>query len=151
MRGVGGPLLCIGDLLSDLAEKHEDDQPHPPPSSSSSPRAEVPDSIHSPPLHLPPTDLPKLFQENYEQLNQALEGSDPAWTALTLKLCTAVETANKLVQSTNSNARLLSEKVAEMEKVVKRGDSDVAAAKVIPITLGQKGRPQTYSPTPEAH
>ncbi|CAI0430732.1 unnamed protein product [Linum tenue] len=92
-----------------------------------------------------------MFQENYEQLNQALEGSDPAWTALTLKLCTAVETGNKLVQSTNSNARLLSEKVAEMEKVVKRGDSAVAAAKVIPITLGQKGRPQTNSPTPEAH
>ncbi|CAI0430734.1 unnamed protein product [Linum tenue] len=137
MRGVGGPLLCIGDLLSDLAEKHEDDQPHPPPSSSSSPLKYF--------IFLT-VRLNFMFQENYEQLNQALEGSDPAWT-----LCTAVETGNKLVQSTNSNARLLSEKVAEMEKVVKRGDSAVAAAKVIPITLGQKGRPQTNSPTPEAH
>lgn len=58
-----------------------------------------------------------------------------------LQLCTALETANELVQSTNSNVRLLSEKVGELEKIVKRGDSAVAAAKAIHVSLNQKGSP----------
>lgn len=43
--------------------------------------------------------------------------------------------ANKLVQSTNSNAKLLLEKVGDLEKVIRRGDSAVATAKSINISL----------------
>ncbi|XWS15105.1 hypothetical protein CRYUN_Cryun35bG0065500 [Craigia yunnanensis] len=70
-----------------------------------------------------------LALENYEKLNEALAGSDHSWTALTLKL----------VQSTDTNARLLSEKVAELERIVKRGDSAITAARAISISLNQRG------------
>ncbi|KAJ9673668.1 hypothetical protein PVL29_023307 [Vitis rotundifolia] len=132
MRGIGGPLLCIGDLLTDVGEADpHSDQPSPlSPSSSSS----IPFSPHT----LQPSHLNRLFQENYDQLNKALAGTDHSWTALTLKLCTALQTANKLVQSANTNVELLSEKVGELERVVKRGDSAVAAAKAIHISLNQK-------------
>ncbi|MBA0864489.1 hypothetical protein Goshw_007776, partial [Gossypium schwendimanii] len=101
--------------------------------------------------------------ENFEKLNEALAGSDHSWTALTLEienvsdtdfstfsmylgvtdvlicvLCTALETANKLVQSTDTNVRSLSEKVRELEKIVKRGDSAITAARAISISLNQK-------------
>ena len=49
-----------------------------------------------------------------------------------------METANKLVQSTNSNVGLLSEKVEELEKVIKRGDSAIAAARAVHGSLKQK-------------
>ncbi|XP_022768219.1 uncharacterized protein LOC111312320 isoform X1 [Durio zibethinus] len=140
MRGIGGPLLTIGDLLSDVGEEsgaapdhhHHHDTSLPSPSSSSS---SILNSIDAPQS----LDLTKLFQENYEKLNGALAGSDHSWTALTLKLCTALETANKLVQSTDTNVRLLSEKVVELEKIVKRGDSAITAARAISISLNQKG------------
>ncbi|KAI4307296.1 hypothetical protein L6164_030500 [Bauhinia variegata] len=131
MRGIGGPLLCIGDLLNDLGEEDAevaDSHRHRPESQPSSPSVSALDD--TPPI----SDLTKLFQENYEQLNEALAGTDHSWTALTLKLCTALETANQLVQSTNSNVTLLSEKVGELQKIVKRGDSAVAAAKAIHVT-----------------
>lgn len=51
------------------------------------------------------------------------------------QLCTALETASKLVHSTNSLVRLLLEKVEELEGVVKRGDSAIAAAKAIHNSL----------------
>uniref|UniRef100_A0A803M5B6 Uncharacterized protein n=1 Tax=Chenopodium quinoa TaxID=63459 RepID=A0A803M5B6_CHEQI len=86
MRGVGGPLLCIGDLLCD---------------------------------------------ENYEQLNKALAGTDHSWTGLTLKLCTALDTAKKLIESTNSNVTMLSENVGELEKMIKKGDSAIAEVRSI--------------------
>ncbi|KAJ0086067.1 hypothetical protein Patl1_08401 [Pistacia atlantica] len=127
MRGIGGPLLTIGDLLSDVGEENVT----PPDNTPVSP---IQDSNNTP--H--PLDLTKLFQENYDQLNEALSGSDHSWTALTLKLCTALETANKLVQSTETNVRLLSEKVGEIENVIKRGDSAIAAAKAIRVSLNQK-------------
>ncbi|KAM2274262.1 hypothetical protein ACFX1S_044092 [Malus domestica] len=65
MRGVGGPLLCIGDLLSDVwggggggeAVASPPPQQHEPSPSSSS----VSSSAQS-------LDLIKLYQENYEQL-----------------------------------------------------------------------------------
>ncbi|XP_062099911.1 uncharacterized protein LOC133805771 [Humulus lupulus] len=121
MRGVGGPLLCIGDLLNDVGESDPDtSQPHIhlyPSSSSSS-------TISSQSI-----DLTKLFEENYKDLNEALAGSDQSWTGLTLKLCSGLETANKLVQSTISNVRSLSEKVGELEEVFKKGDSAVAAVR----------------------
>ncbi|KAK4276758.1 hypothetical protein QN277_014869 [Acacia crassicarpa] len=128
MRGTGGPLLCIGDLLSDVGdEEHVVQAPSPSPSCSSS---SVSDSSLAP-------DLTELFQENYEHLNKALVGTDHSWTALTLKLCTALETANELVQSTNSNVGLLSEKVGELQKVVKRADSAIAAAKAVHVNLDE--------------
>ncbi|THG18895.1 hypothetical protein TEA_027518 [Camellia sinensis var. sinensis] len=78
------------------------------------------------------------LSENYDHLNEALAGTDHSWTALTLKLCTALETANKLVQSTNSHVGLLSEKVGELESVIKRGDSAIAAAKTIHNSLNRR-------------
>jgi hypothetical protein len=46
-----------------------------------------------------------------------------------VQLCTSLDTANKLVQCTNSNVASLLEKVEELEKIVKRGDSAIAATK----------------------
>ncbi|XP_022753220.1 uncharacterized protein LOC111301659 [Durio zibethinus] len=140
MRGIGGPLLTIGDLLSDVGEEygaapdhhHHDDATLPSLSSSSS---SILDSNDAPQT----LDLTRLFQVNYEKLSEALAGSDHSWTALTLKLCAALETANQLVQSNGINVRLLSEKVAEVEKIVKRGDSAITAARTISISLNQKG------------
>ena len=53
------------------------------------------------------------------------------------QLCSALENANKLVQSTNSNVRLLSEKVGELEEVVKKGDSAVAVVRGVVSSLSQ--------------
>ncbi|KAL9396170.1 hypothetical protein Peur_010423 [Populus x canadensis] len=144
MKGVGGPLLCIGDLLSDLAEKEEEEEDVVSAAAAAaaadrwSPPSSVSDSKNN---SLQSLDLTKLFQEEYDRLNQALDGTDHSWTALTLKLCTSLETANKLVQSTNSNVGLLSEKVEGLEKIVRRGDSAVAAARAIHVSLNQKGGP----------
>lgn len=54
------------------------------------------------------------------------------------QLCTSLETANKLVQSTNSYVGLLSEKVEELEKVVKRADSAIATARAVHASLREK-------------
>ncbi|CAL5189292.1 unnamed protein product [Lathyrus oleraceus] len=126
MRGIGGPLLCIGDLLSDVGEENEDggttsSSYHP----SSNPSSLSDLNNNNQPL----PDLTKLFQENYYHLNEALNATDHSWTSLTLKLCTSLDTANKLVQCTNSNVASLLEKVEELEKIVKRGDSAIAATK----------------------
>ncbi|KAF3445687.1 hypothetical protein FNV43_RR10863 [Rhamnella rubrinervis] len=135
MRGVGGPLLSIGDLLNDVGESNSDPSPPDVRLNSSSPSS----SSVSSPIGTPRSlDLTKLFQENYKQLNESLAGTDHSWTALTLKLCTALETANKLVQSTNSNVGLLSEKVGELEKVIRRGDSAIAAVRAVHGSLKQK-------------
>lgn len=126
--GVGGPLLCIGDLLSDVGES---DASSPPQQHEPSASATISSSTQS-------LDLTKLFQENYDQLNEALAGTDHSWAGLTLKLCGALETANKLVQSTNSNVTLLSEKVGDLERVIKRADSAIAAARVVHGSLNKK-------------
>ena len=55
-----------------------------------------------------------------------------------MQLCTALETANQLVQVTGSNVTLLSEKIQELEKIIKRGDDAVAAARTIHSDLKQK-------------
>ncbi|XP_048331918.2 uncharacterized protein LOC125423005 [Ziziphus jujuba] len=135
MRGVGGPLLSIGDLLNDVGDSNSDASPrklhhH----TSSSPSSPISTPIRTPHSF----DLTKLFQENYKELNEALAGTDHSWTAQTLKLCTALETANKLVQSTNSNVGVLSEKVEELEKVVKRADSAIASARAVHASLSEK-------------
>ncbi|XP_041013422.1 LOW QUALITY PROTEIN: uncharacterized protein LOC121256646 [Juglans microcarpa x Juglans regia] len=135
MRGIGGPLLCIGDLLRDLG----DTDGAAPSRHPQTPLSSSPSSVSSPMTPLNPSlDLTKLFQEEYNHLNEALSGTDHSWTALTLKFCSALETANKLVQSTNSNVSLLSEMVGELEKIVKRGDSAIASAKALHVSLNQK-------------
>lgn len=48
-----------------------------------------------------------------------------------IQLCTALETSNQLVQSTNTNVASLSKKVEDLQKIVKRGDSAIAAAKAL--------------------
>ncbi|KAF8106019.1 hypothetical protein N665_0148s0007 [Sinapis alba] len=131
MKGVGGPLLSIGDLLADLVEETVDSAPPNPENSSN-----LETDAFSGPL-----DLTRLFQDNYDKLNSAFAGSDHSWTSLTLELCTSLETANKLVHATNTNARFLSEKVGELEKIVKRGDSAVAVARSVHATVNQKGLP----------
>ncbi|KAM1213693.1 hypothetical protein PS2_005069 [Malus domestica] len=131
MRGAGGPLLCIGDLLSDVGESDASPPPQQPETSSSSFVSSSDQSL----------DLTKFFQENYEQLNEALDGTDHSWAALTLKLCSALETANKLVQSTNSNVMSMSEKVGELEGVIKRADSAITAARVVYGSLNKKEGP----------
>ncbi|XP_058097179.1 uncharacterized protein LOC131242506 [Magnolia sinica] len=133
-RGVGGPLLSIGDLLSDVGEGGGDHTP-----SSSSPSSP---SFHLPSDDpLPPSHLNRLFQENYNKLTEALKGTDQSWTALTLKLCASLETADKLIQSANSNVETLAEKIGELESIMKRGDSAVATAKAILNTRSKKEGP----------
>lgn len=140
MRGIGGPLLCIGDLLSDVGEESTDvddgvgSSSFSRSSSSLSSTTFIPNSN----LDLQSAQLPQLFQETYDQLKEALGGSDHSWTTLTLKLCSALETANQLVQATSSNAGLLSKKIQELEKIIKRGDEAVAAARAIHSNLKLK-------------
>ncbi|CAN8246904.1 unnamed protein product [Cochlearia groenlandica] len=131
MRGVGGPLLTIGDLLADLGDDTVESPENVSDHASSS---KLESDVISGPL-----DLTKLFQENYDKLNSVFGGSDHSWTSLTLELCTSLETANKLAHTTATNARLLSEKVEELEKIVKRGDSAVAAARTVHAMANQKG------------
>ncbi|CAH9133083.1 unnamed protein product [Cuscuta epithymum] len=80
MRGVGGPLLCIGDLLSDVGEDGSGCD-----NLSRCGDIKTPSFSESCPSFRP-SDLPKLFQENYEKLNEALAGTDHSWTALTLEV-----------------------------------------------------------------
>ncbi|GAB4844882.1 hypothetical protein Ancab_038274 [Ancistrocladus abbreviatus] len=141
MRGVGGPLLCIGDLLNDVGEPGEHQQGQIPqsPSSSSS-------SLHpSFDTNLQPSDLTRLFQENYDELNKALTGADHSWTSLTIKLCTALDSANKLIKSTNTNVVMLSDKLGELERIIKKGDCAVAAARSIHCSLSHKSGSSTGS------
>ncbi|XP_050937831.1 uncharacterized protein LOC103488633 isoform X3 [Cucumis melo] len=133
MRGTGGPLLCIGDLLCDVGEEeavegkglNETPKSIPSPSSSSSSVSTTLFDLSQPP------DLPQLFQENYDQLNKVFDDNDHSWTALTLKMCSALDTATKLVESTNSNSRFLLEKIVELEHVLEKGDATREAAMAI--------------------
>ncbi|CAL9109213.1 unnamed protein product [Musa acuminata var. zebrina] len=123
-RGVGGPLLCIGDLLRDVGEDCDaiDGDGRETDLLSSAP-AELPPSPH---LLTPSRDLVRVFQENYDQLIESLKGTDHSWTALTLKLCAALKTADKVVSSADSNVGSLLEKVGLLESIIKHGDSAVA-------------------------
>ncbi|PKU83944.1 uncharacterized protein LOC110098259 [Dendrobium catenatum] len=121
MSGVGGPLLCIGDLLSDVADDGGVDierRQSPPPSP---PIAASVDSLS-------PYDLQQLFQENYDLLIDSLSGTDHSWTSSTLKLCAALEKADKLILSANSSTSLLLEKIELLESILKRGDAAVIKA-----------------------
>lgn len=48
---------------------------------------------------------------------------------IAFQLCTALETANKLVHSTNSNVGMLKDKVEELWEVINRRDATIEAAK----------------------
>lgn len=122
MRGVGGPLLTIGDLLSDLAVDGGED-----------PLAGVGDaSVPSSPSaaqqtgKADPSDLSRLFEEHYNSLMKALQENDPSWPSQMLKLCAALKTADKLVSCANMNAEQLLEKVKALEATLERGDHIVA-------------------------
>ncbi|KAJ4749542.1 histone-lysine N-methyltransferase [Rhynchospora pubera] len=121
MRGVGGPLLCIGDLLCDVAD---DDV-------STVESQEIPSSSSASPTSLSepssPSDLNRLFEEHYNELVKSLDGNDHSWTNLMVKLCATLKIADKLVVSADSNVQLLLEKVAMLESLLKRGDSIVKA------------------------
>lgn len=150
MRGAGGPLLCIGDLLSDVGEVAEDnlDRPIPQIQTPTSPfTSSSPSSSHLPDLHpdIQPSRLIQLFQETYDQLNKALAGTDHSWTSLTLKLCTVLDAAKKLIKSTNSNVMVLSENIGELEKIIKKGDSAIAEVRSIHSSLSQRIAPSTES------
>ncbi|KAJ1688182.1 hypothetical protein LUZ63_019572 [Rhynchospora breviuscula] len=121
MRGVGGPLLCIGDLLCDVADDDVStvEAQEIPSSSSASPT--------SPSEPSSPSDLNCLFEEHYNELVKSLDGNDHSWTNLMLKLCATLKIADKLVVSADSNVQLLLEKVAMLESLLKRGDSIVKA------------------------
>lgn len=82
MRGVGGPLLTIGDLLSDLAVDGGADLAGgevsvPSSPSSAGQQAEEAD----------PSELNRLFGEHYDNLMKALQENDPSWPSLMLKVC----------------------------------------------------------------
>ncbi|KAF3779880.1 hypothetical protein EJ110_NYTH40502 [Nymphaea thermarum] len=122
----GGPLLCIGDLLRDVGEG----------STADSPRESIVSGEPSSSIQQP-LDLQVLFEANYNQLNAALESSDHSWTGLTLKLCSVLETADKLVKEASTRARLLVEKVDTLEKVLGRENSVVSEAKAVFATPRQ--------------
>ncbi|XP_042457188.1 uncharacterized protein LOC122041539 isoform X2 [Zingiber officinale] len=135
-RGFGGPLLCVGDLLRDVADEatvveYGDGEID---FTSSTLGGGLPPQL---PLQ-PSCDTRQVF-ENYDQLLQSLEGNDHSWTTLTLKLCTALKTADKLVGSANSNIDSLLEKVASLETIIDRGDSVIAKVKSIQDDKLHKG------------
>ncbi|XP_078444332.1 histone-lysine N-methyltransferase [Wolffia australiana] len=119
MKRIGGPLLSVGDLLHDLSEDGADSFRHVP----SSPALDSGSSF-------PPAHLPHLFQETYDQLTASLAGgSDNSWPELTFKLCSAVETADKLNSLALENAEALLGKVDSLATMTKRCHSVVEAAK----------------------
>ncbi|XP_073010288.1 uncharacterized protein [Typha latifolia] len=130
MRGVGGPLLCIGDLLNDVAADDgavEGVEETPPPLFTTASL----DGL------LEPSDLQRLFEENYEQLIESLSGSDHSWTALMLKVLSLfLGKLNYILYRilSRSNAGLLLEKVKVLEGILKKGDSAIAAAKALHTT-----------------
>ncbi|CAM0945594.1 unnamed protein product [Alopecurus aequalis] len=123
MRGVGGPLLTVSDLLSDLAVDGGDDH------LVGGGDASVPSS----PLaaqqveEADPSDLQRLFEEDYDNLMKSLQENDPSWPSLMLKLCMALKTSDKLLSCANTKAQQLLEKVEALEQVLERGDHAVGA------------------------
>ncbi|GAB2290820.1 hypothetical protein Dimus_025087 [Dionaea muscipula] len=144
MRGTGGPLLCIGDLLSDIGEPDADEhRRHDQAPLSLSPSSS---STSSQPLDVDPSNLTKLFQENYAELNKALAGTDHLWTSFTLKLCTVLDAANILIKMTNTNVIMLSDELRKLEEIIKRRDSSMEAVRSVQRSLSQKESPSPGSP-----
>ncbi|CAA7401586.1 unnamed protein product [Spirodela intermedia] len=127
MRRVGGPLLCVGDLLQDLSEDA---------GAAAAVISPCP-SISGDASPLPPSHLRSLFEATYDQLTESLAGTDHSWTQLTLKLCSAVETADKLVSLAQSNAEVLLDKVNSLDNIIKRSHSAVEVARAL---CGEKSK-----------
>ncbi|XP_071712047.1 uncharacterized protein [Rutidosis leptorrhynchoides] len=127
--GVGGPLLCIGDLLSDVGD--DDQQPT---TITAHPSADVTDQ-----QHIQPSDLTKLYQESYKCLNDALDGTSHSWTSHTLELCVALETANKLIQCSSSHVNEVSQKIKELEKIISKGNLVIKEAELIHTSTRPEG------------
>nr|XP_043617194.1 uncharacterized protein LOC122589025 [Erigeron canadensis] len=125
--GLGGPLLCIGDLLSDVGEEQQQQDTTPA------------DIIASVDVIVQPSDLPLLFQESYKRLDEALDGTSHSWTTHTLELCSALETANKLIQSSSSYVMDLSHKIQKLESITKKGNLVVKEAESIHISTKAEG------------
>ncbi|KAL4583448.1 hypothetical protein LXL04_008021 [Taraxacum kok-saghyz] len=125
--GLGGPLLCIGDLLSDVGEEDTttDEIIH-----NSHGHSSIEDAVLAN-HHIQPSDLTKLYQENYKSLNDALSGTSHSWTTLTLELCLALETANKLIQSSDSHALKVLENIQELKRITNKGVFVIKEAKFI--------------------
>uniref|UniRef100_A0A0E0G8H6 Uncharacterized protein n=1 Tax=Oryza nivara TaxID=4536 RepID=A0A0E0G8H6_ORYNI len=122
MRGVGGPLLTIGDLLSDLAVDGGADLAGGEVSVPSSPSSAGQEAEEA-----DPSELNRLFGEHYDNLMKALQENDPSWPSLMLKLCTALKTADKLVSCASTDAEQLLQKVELLERLLVRGDRAVTA------------------------
>ncbi|CAM0948461.1 unnamed protein product [Alopecurus aequalis] len=122
MRGVGGPLLTVSDLLSDLAV----DNDH---LDGGGGDASFPSSPLEPQQveEADPSDLQRLFEEDYDNLVKSLQKNDPSWPSLMLKLCSALKTSDKLLSCANTKAQQLLEKVEALEHVLERGDRAVGA------------------------
>ncbi|VAH51471.1 unnamed protein product [Triticum turgidum subsp. durum] len=123
MRGVGGPLLTVSDLLSDLTVEGGDDH------LDGGGDASAPSS----PLEAhqveeaEPSELQRLFAEDYDNLMKSLQENDPSWPSLMLKLCRALKTSDKLLSYANMKAEQLLEKVEKLEHVLERGDREVGS------------------------
>ncbi|KAK9069463.1 hypothetical protein SSX86_011367 [Deinandra increscens subsp. villosa] len=122
--GVGGPLLCIGDLLNDVGEEEQDTA------------TATASNIHRPSptpadRQIHPSDLTKLYQESNKCLNDALNGSSHSWAAHTLELCLALETANKLIQSSSAHVIEVSKKIRELETITNKGNLVIKEAEFI--------------------
>lgn len=88
-----------------------------------------------------------VFMVEYLVFYKTLHNSpDTPYLRSGVQLCTALETANQLVQATSSNAGLLSKKIEELEKIIKRGDDAVAAARAIHGNLKQKDASDLKNP-----
>ncbi|EPS63734.1 hypothetical protein M569_11051 [Genlisea aurea] len=119
MRGFGGPLLCIGDLLSDVGDRNSDG------SKISETSAEFSTASAR--------NLPDVYQEKMAELKKALSGDDPSWPASTLKLCSALETASIMIDySTNPGVAALAQKIDELHQIVDRRESALRHLKPTP-------------------
>ncbi|GLJ53805.1 hypothetical protein SUGI_1148480 [Cryptomeria japonica] len=106
-RQLGGPLLCVGDLLSDLSLQDDDNNYNDSQQCSSSTFPQSQQTLH------------EIFENNYKDLNVALMNSDHSWTSLTQKVCTALKIADKLVQTSHVELEQLLEKGLHYEDQTK--------------------------------
>ncbi|KAK1432360.1 hypothetical protein QVD17_09256 [Tagetes erecta] len=124
--GLGGPLLCIGDLLNDVGEEDT--------TTATATANDVIANSHRLSLIEPanhPSDLTKLYQESFKCLNDALDGTSHSWTAHTLELCSSLETASKLIQSSSSHVIEVSKKIKELETITNKGNLVIKEAELI--------------------
>ncbi|KAG8058954.1 hypothetical protein GUJ93_ZPchr0002g25616 [Zizania palustris] len=119
MRGIGGPLLTIGDLLGDLAFDGGEVGGEASVPSSPSEAHHVEEAN--------PCELNRIFGEHYDNLMKSLWENDPSWPSLMLKLCMALKTADKLVSRANADAEQLCGKVEMLEHILERSDHAVTA------------------------